>query len=485
MMLPENQLPSEALDPVRLTTAEKALKMNMDRAVHGTFAEIGAGQEVARWFFRVGGASATVAKTMSAYDMAVSDAVYGTADRYVSRGRLESMLDHEYDLLLERLDAKLGATTRFFAFADTVAARSYSRHDEGHGWVGIRFQTEPRGPSSDIILHVRMFDMENMHEQEALGILGVNLIYCANYLAQEPLAILRALLEDLSSRRLEVDMVRFSGAAYGDVDNRVMSMMLVRYGLSTAAMFTSTGEVVQAGEALYRRPILILRGSFRPITNTISDMLEHSVQQFTAELQSAADEKSDADAPAVVTEMTLNNLVEGDEVDVDDFLARAVLLESLGANVMVTNLAHFHSVAAYLSRYTDKKIAIVLGVPALLQLLDEKYYADLDGGILEAFGRLFKARVQLMVYPYRDQLTGEVRSVRNLDVSKKIRGLYEYLLFNNLIAPIEEFREDQLNIFPNDVRARILEGDPAWEKQVPESVARIIKAEGYFGYHAR
>lgn len=466
----------------RLTTAEKALRMNMDQAVHGTFAEIGAGQECARWFFRVGGASATVAKTMSAYDMAVSDAIYGTSDRYVSRGRLESMLDHEFKLLLERLNAKLGATTRFFAFADTVAARSYSRHEEGHGWVGIRFQSTPRGPSSDIILHVRMFDDENMHEQEALGVLGVNLIYCAMYLSNDPLTILRTLMEDLSNRRMEVDMVRFSGHAYEGVDNRIMSLMLVRYGLSTSAMFTASGDVVQAGEILYKRPILVLRGSFRPITNTITDMLAHSVEQFKTELAADAAAGTSMREPIVLTEMTLNNLIEGDKVDINDFLARAVLLESLGANVLITNLAHFHAVAAYLSRYTDQKIAIVLGIPALLQLLDDKYYTDLDGGILEAFGRLFKARVQLMVYPYRDPKTSELTEVDNLSVAAKNRDLYQYLLHNNLIVSVKKFREDQLNIFPTDVRERILRGDPSWESEVPPSVAEIIKKEGYFGY---
>ena len=459
-----------------LSTHEKALTMNLDHAVHGTFAEIGAGQEVSRWFFRVGGAAGTVAKTMSAYDMAVSDAIYGPSDRYVSRQRLESMLDHEYSLLLERMDEKRGGETTFFAFADTVAATSYTRHEEGHGWMGIRFQAMPRSAPSDIIIHVRMYDGDNEHEQEALGIAGVNLIYAANYLDGDPVEIIGTLLDDLSRKRIEIDMIKFSGPLFAHIDNRLMSLQMVQQGLTDAAMFTADGEAVQSGEILYKKPVLLLRGSFRPVTNTIMDMLNCAKEQFTPGLGS--------EKPVVLMEMTLNNLFGESGIDHRDFLARAMTLEALGATVLITNLAHYHSVAVYLSHFTENKIGVVLGVPALEQIFDEKYYTDLQGGILEAFGRLFKARVQLLVYPYRDQVTAELTTVENMPVPDHLSHLYRHLVENRLIVPMGKFTSNQLNIFPHDVQAKIAAGDPAWETMVPESVVALIKKHRYFGYHA-
>lgn len=461
-----------------LSTHEKALKINIDRAVHGTIAEIGAGQEVSGWFFRVGGASGTVAKTMSAYDMAVSDAIYGPSDRYVSRLRLEAMLDHEYPLLLERLDEKRGADTTFFAFANTVAATSYSRHEEGHGWIGIRFQAAPRGLPNDVVIHVRLFDGDNRQEQEALGIIGVNLIYGAFYLDGDAVEIIGTLLDGLSRKRIEVDMIKFSGPLFEHVDNRLMSLQLVQQGLTDAAMFTAGGEAVQPGEVLYKRPVLLLRGSFRPVTNTIMDMLANGGEQIRGGLEKGQE-------PLVIMEMTLNNLLGETGIDHRDFLARAMILESLGENVLITNLAHYHSVAVYLSHYTDNTIGIVLGVPALEQLLDEKYYADLPGGILEAFGRLFKARVQLLVYPYRDPVTAELTTVENLPVPGKIMHLYRHLVENRLIVPITKFNSARVNAFPHDVQRKIEEGDPSWEEFVPANVAKLIKKHRYFGYKPR
>lgn len=354
------------------TAHQKALKINLSRVLHGTIAEIGAGQEVARWFFSVGGAANTVAKTISAYDMGVSDAIYGPAERYVSRQRLEAMLEHEYPLLLERLNEKRGETTAFFAFADTVAARSYSRREEGHGWLGIRFQPSPHSESSDIIIHVRLFDKENMRQQEALGVIGVNLIYAAYYLRDDPEVMTRSLLDELSRDRVEVDMIQLSGPCFEGVDGRLMSLRLVQLGLTDAAMFTASGEAVQPGEVLYNKPVLVLRGSFRPLTNTIMDMLIRGEKQFTAEPGSASS--------VVLLEMTLNNLFGETGIDPEDFLARADILESLGHTVLITNLSHYHSVAVYLSRYTNNRIGLVLGVPALSQIFDEKYYLDLEEG---------------------------------------------------------------------------------------------------------
>ena len=314
-----------------LDTHQKALQVNLDPGKYGVFAEIGAGQEVARWFFRVGGASGTVAKAISAYDMTFSDAIYGPSERYVSRQRLETMLAHEYSLLEERLAAKRGEGTRFFAFADTVAARSYSRVDDTHGWLGMRFQGVPREEPSQIIVHVRLLDRESVAQQEALGILGVNLVHGAlNYPGDEG-NLMVSLLDGLSTDRVEIDLIRFSGPAFPGVDNRLMALQLVQRGLTNAALIASNGEVVQPADVLYKKPILVLRGNFRPVTRTMVDMLDCALGQFVQEPSVEGDEV------VVLMEMTLNNLLHGGAIDHGDFLARADILGALGKAVLISN----------------------------------------------------------------------------------------------------------------------------------------------------
>jgi len=367
-----------------LDTHQKALQVNLDANLYGTFAEIGAGQEVARWFFRVGGAAGTIAKAMSAYDMTFSDAIYGPCERYVSKQRINSMLDHEFRLLYERLDAKRGEKTRFFVFADTVAAKSFNGKNDPHGWLGIRFQSEPRTDPSQIIIHVRLLDKENVQEQEALGIMGVNLAHGANYLHDDPEALIISLLDSLTNERVEVDMIEFSGPDFEKVDNRLMSLKLVQNGLTQVAMFTASGEVVQPADALYKKTILIERGSFRPATNVSVDMLRCAQAQFIQE------PRVQGEQIVTIMEMTLKNLIDGDKIDHQDFIDRADILCALGKTVLISNFAEYHRLAAYLFRHTKKMIGIVMGVPTLRELFDEKYYADLEGGILESFGRLFK-----------------------------------------------------------------------------------------------
>jgi hypothetical protein len=458
----------------RLSTHGKALKINLDKLVHGTIAEIGAGQETARWFFRVGGAASTVAKTISAYDMAVSDAIYGPAERYVSRDRLVAMLDHEYSLLLERLDEKRGSTTTFFAFANTVAVRSHSRQEEGHGWIGIRFQSQPRSQPSEIIIHVRLLNPESTHEQEALGIIGINLICAAFYLRDAAEELMRSLLDELTRKEIEVDMIRFAGPCFEDLDPRLMSLQLVAQGLTDAAMFTADGEAVSPVEILHGKDVLIMRGKFRPVTNTIMDMLKNGMAQF-------ARDKPVGDEPAVLMEMSLHGLTGDSGIDTADFLARALLLEKLGKMVLITNLTHFYGVAIYLSHIKIKRIGIILGVPALAQVFEEKYYVDLEGGILEAFGRLFKFGVEMLVYPGLDA-KAEVVSVENLEVASQLRHLYRFLVDNGLIIPIRTYDRAQLGILPRNVLAMIQKGDERWRQFVPAEVARLITERGYFGY---
>ncbi len=416
----------------RLDTHQKALQVNLDNTKYGTFAEIGAGQEVARWFFRVGAAAGTIAKSISAYDMTVSDAIYGACGRYVSRARLETMLDHEYGLLTERLSSKRGDNTKFFVFADTVAAKSYSRKDDCHGWMGIRFQTTPGAPPSQIILHVSLIDRENISQQEAIGILGVNLVHAALY-HPDSLTVVKALLDDLSSERIEVDLIQFSGPAFKDVDNRLMSLELVHCGLTGAAMFTTLGEVVQPAEAFYKKPILLVRGSFRPVTNVNVDMLKCALAQFVQEPSNQGEDL------LVVTEMALNNLMEGDEIDKRDFLDRVDILSTLGRSVLITAYGEFYRLANYLQRHTSKMIGLVMGVPTLREIFQEKYYSHLAGGILESFGRLFKNELKLYIYPLLEQNSNALITAGNLRVAPRIQHLYDYLIENQYIQAIHDF----------------------------------------------
>ena len=424
-----------------MDTRQKAIQINMDSSKYGAFTEIGAGQEVARWFFSVGGASGTIAKTMSAYDMTVSDAIYGPCERYVSKQRLQCMLDREFDLLVERLDTKRGETTKFFAFANTVAANSFSRKEDAHGWLGLQFQMEPRGAVSQVIIHVRLLDPENIQQQEALGILGVNLIQAAIYHHTNSDEIIDSLLDSLSTARAEVDMIEFSGVAFKSVDNRVMALQLVQKGLSKATMFLANGEVVQPADVLYKKSILVERGSFRPVTNVTVDMLECATSMFVQE------PKVQGEEVLVIMEMTLKNLLDNGQIDYQDFLARVDILASLGKIVLISNFAEYHRLAAYFFRYTKKMIGIVMGVPTLKEVFDEKYYLDLDGGILESFGRLFKNDLKLYVYPLMDKKTGALITSDNLLVTPKLRHLFCYLVENRLIESIRGFNESYLSIF--------------------------------------
>lgn len=462
-----------------LDTHQKALQVNLDANLYGTFAEIGAGQEVARWFFRVGGAAGTIAKAMSAYDMTFSDAIYGTCERYVSKQRVNSMLDHEFRLLYQRLDGKRGDKTRFFVFADTVAAKSYTRKDEAHGWLGIRFQSSPRSAPSQIIIHVRLLDKENLQEQEALGIMGVNLAYGANYLHQDPEVLITSLLDSLTNERVEVDMIEFSGPDFEKVDNRLMSLKLVQSGLTNAAMFTSSGEVVQPADALYKKAVLIERGSFRPATNVTLDMLRCAQAQFIQEPRVQGEEI------VTIMEMTLNNLIDGDRIDHQDFIDRADILGALGKTVLISNYAEYHRLASYLFRHTKKMIGIVMGVPTLRELFDEKYYADLEGGILESFGRLFKNDLKIYAYPLLELASGSLISAGNLRVAPNLRHLYAYLVENRLIETVRDYNEGCLSIFSRDVLKRIRSGDPAWEAMVPSVVAQMIKKRKLLGFTER
>ena len=483
-----------------LTTNRKALTINLDEPKYGTFAEIGAGQEVARVFFQAGGASGTVAKTISAYDMAFSDAIYGKAPRYVSRERLGLMLDHEYQLLLERLAATRGDRTTFFVFADTVAARNFLGTNEAHGWMGIRFQLEPGGPPSEIVLHVRMWDKENVLQQEALGIVGTNLIYGAFYYRDDPKKFTESLLDNLSSDRIEVDMLRFSGPAFKNVDNRLMSLHLVQFGLTNAVMFGENGEVLQPSEVLHHKAILVERGSFRPVTHVNVDMLNCATAQFVQE------PLVKGKSVVVLMEITMNNLLAAGELDPQDFLSRVDLLGDIGFTVLISNYSEYFRLTSYFRRYTKEMIGVAMGINNLLEIFNEKYYENLEGGILESFGRLFRNSVRLYIYPMRQEAydhylsTGQTNvppgaaaqarsfaagvliNAKNVQVVDHLRNLYNHLLENHYIDCIVGFDPTILHIFSRDVLRRIKENDPTWEQMVPDSVAVAIKKRVLFGY---
>jgi hypothetical protein len=455
-------------------TLQKALQINLDLRWYGTIAEIGAGQEVARWFFRAGGAAGTVAKSMSAYDMAVSDAVYGKADRYVSKGRLQAMLDHEYELNLERLGDQRGDDTSFFAFADTVVARSYRGGNECHGWMGVKFQAHPHDEASQIVLHVRMLDDEAAQQQEALGVVGVNLLHAAFFQHHEPERMVESLLDQLTTGRIEIDLIEMKGIEFRGVDNRLLALKLVQLGLSGAAMFAPDRQVLQPSEVLRKKAILVERGSFRPPTVVNIDMLDAARAAFEKDPAVA-----DRDV-LMLTELTMANLRAGGDVDRKDFLARADLLSACGLTVLISDFLAYHRLAAYLAWRTDGRIGMVMGVPSLLMLFDESTHADLPGGILESFGRLLKNDLRLFVYPMlRD---GAVVTVDTVTVGPDLQPLYDYLNRRGSFVGLDNYKADYLPILSRDVLRRIPTEDTTWEAQVPVEVCELIKKRGFFGF---
>jgi len=456
---------------------DKALAVNLDPRYYGTFAEIGAGQEVVRWFFRTGGAAGTIAKSISAYDMKVSDAIYGPCSRYVCRERLQAMLDYEQRLNVERLGTLRGDDTTFFAFADTVSARSFRGNNECHGWMGIKFQIGPYSDDNQIVIHVRMLDVENGLQQEALGIVGVNLIYGARFLHGEPERLLESLLDGLSTNRIEIDLIEFQGSEFRHVDNRVMSLRLVQIGLTGAAMFSADGHVLQPSEVLYKKPVLVERGRFRPVTYVNLDLAAAALRSFEAESDDVAPGET-----VSIMEITMRNLMTDGELDLNDFISRADVLATTGHTVMISDFYEYYRLANYLFRYTNRRVGLAMGGMSLLDIFDESYYANLDGGILESFGRLFKNNLKLFVYPYLDPATRRLVTIDTLEVAEKLRQLYGYLVDRRYIVQLDDINHDYLEIYSPDVLKKIGAHSNEWESMVPPKVAETIKTRGLFGY---
>jgi hypothetical protein len=459
-------------------TLRKALEINLDNCKYGTIVEIGAGQEVARNFFRAGGAAGTVAKTMSAYDMQVSDDIYGAEEtrRYVSRSRLLKMLEKEYTAITELLTSTRAKNTTFFSYAATVTAKSYLQKNECHGWIGIRLQLYPNAAPSDIIMHVRMLDNDGGAQQEALGVIGVNLIHAAYHYFTQPKKIIESLIDDLEPERIEVDMISFSGPYFEETENRLMNLHLVHSSLTHAIMFNPLGEVQVPAELLYKKNILVIRGSFTPLTKIHLDMTRCGQQHFNDM------EYIDADKTIVLAELTMASLTVGDEINDADFLARVDMLNTQGYTVMVSNYLRYFRLRAYFRRYTKQQIGMILGISNLDLIFDEEYYEGLEGGILEAFAKLFPDNTHLYIYPYKNPQREELVTVNNFRPPENLQHLYNHLLENGYLVGLENFDDSVLNISPVKVLADIQKGHGNWEKSVPESVAEMITKKQLFGY---
>lgn len=456
---------------------DKALRINLNENIYGTFAEIGAGQETVRHFFRAGGSSGTIAKAMSAYDKDFSDAIYGIEDdgRYVTESRLKKMLTHEVRLMEERLDRRKHPNKMFFSYANTVATIDFAKQYKGHGWIGIKYQIEPDEDYNEIILHIRFKETDAKLQQETLGILGVNLIYGAYYKHNDPKKMLRYLYDHLDKDQLEVDMVNFSGPRFADVDNRLMSLQLVKNGMTDAVMFNPEGYNILPAAVLYKKNILTLRGSFRPVTKVNMDMYEKSIEMFKHE------SKVDPDNMMVIFEITLSNLRSEGEIDERDFLDRAELLCALGQTVMISNFQEYYKVVEYFSNYTKARMGLAMGVNNLVDIFDEKYYRHLSGGILESFGKLFYRDLKVFLYPMKEE-DGTVTDSNNLKVHPRMKELYKFFKFNGKVIDIEDFVPENLDIFSRQVLQMISRGEEGWEAMLPAGIPEIIKKNALFGY---
>ena len=480
----ETRVPNEMLRQndhhrVPLSPNQKARRINNDLDAYGTFAEIGAGQETVRHFFRAGGASQTIAKAMSAYDKDFSNAIYGKEpnNRFVCESRLKNMLSHEYGLIVDRLSRQDHPTKKFFTFANTMAASTYEKPHSGHGWIGVRFQTAPDRPTNDVIIHVRLHDPDISLQQESVGIMGVNLLHGCLMSHQDPMEILTALYDNVSHHVVEIDMIQMNGPDFSQVDNRLLSLLLVKRGYTDAVIFGPDGQNLQASEALYKKNILAIRGSFRPVTKVNIDMIMNGYNLFIKE------QRVDRNNLQVLFEITLNNLqADTGDVDEKDFIDRADILCSLGQTVLISNYQQYYKLVEYFSRYTKARMGLIMGVTNLVEVFDEKYYRELNGGILEAFGILLNRDLKIYIYPSQINKSEPVMTSGNMPVHPRLRPLYDYLIQNKRMVDIGTYDPDVLPIFSKEVLRMIRAGEPGWERLVPPYVDNMIKDNRLFGY---
>lgn len=468
-------------DRVVLSAAQKARKINQDNDLYGTFAEIGAGQETVRQFFRAGGASNTIAKAMSAYDKDFSNAIYGPepGNRFVCESRLMNMLRHEYGLITERLSRADHPTKKFFTFANTLATSTFERPHSGHGWIGVRFQTAPERPTNDVIIHVRLHDPDISLQQENLGVLGVNLLFGCLFHHHDPHEVMSGLYDNVSRHVVEIDMIQMNGPDFQQVDNRLLSLQLVKRNFTDAVIFGPDGQNLQASNVLYKKNILAIRGSFRPVTKVNIDMIMNGYNMFIRE------QRVERSQLQVLFEITLSNLrADTGDVDEKDFIDRADILCSLGQTVLISNYQEYYKLVEYFSRYTRGRMGLIMGVNNLIDVFDERYYRHLNGGMLEAFGILFTRDLKIYVYPSKPTADDELMTTVNMPVHPRLRPLYDYLLNNKRLVDIESFDPNVLHIFSPEVLRMIRSGEAGWEEMVPPYVDTMIKENRLFGYRA-
>jgi len=423
----------------KVGTHQKALSINLDGSIFGSFAEIGAGQEVARWFLTVGGASGTVAKTISAYDKEVSDDLYGRGTRYVSQQRLEAMMESEWKQLLAELQASRGASTRFFAFVDTVSARNFAGTNECHGWMGLRFQQTPGGPASDVVLHINLQDPTNLQQQEAAGILGVNLIYAAVHHLGSPEEFLAGLFEDLSLERMEIDLADLKGPAFESWDKRKLHASLVTNGYAEAVAFSAEGAMVPPTELLYKKALVLAPGLFE----IASDMHGQLIQTTLAQLPGEELEQSKGSLGLFC--LPGQPMIPGGRTPTAEHQVQHVNdLQKLGFGTLIFRAKELYAMGAYVSRYTKSQVYFSVGLSVMIYAMQDRY-KNLDGALLEGTARLFTQNVRLSVYPMTEtalkarlaelgagQWTYEVTDglvyVDNLHPAEPINFLFRYLL---------------------------------------------------------
>ncbi|MCH2196004.1 TonB-dependent receptor [Kordia sp.] len=456
----------------------KALRINLNSQIYGTFAEIGAGQETVRHFFRSGGASGTIAKAMSAYDKDFSDAIYGVENdrRYVTEARLKKMLSHEMSLIEARITREKHPDKMFFSFANTVATIDFAKKYKGHGWMGIKYQIDPSQEYNEIVLHVRFHEIDAKLQQETLGIMGVNLIFGAFYKYDNPKQLLKSLYDHIDKDKIEIDTINFSGPQFDEVDNRLMSLQLLKNGMTEAVIFGPDGNNILPARLLYKKNVLALRGSYRPVTKVNMDMFKKSYEIFIRE------NKVEEEKTVVLFEITLSNLRAEGEIDEQDFMDRAQLLGSLGQTVMISNFKEYYRLVDYFSNYTKERMALTMGVNNLVDIFDEKYYRHVSGGILEAFGKLFYKDLKVYLYPMKRKETGELVNSNNLKVHPRMKELYKFFKYNGKVVDIFDFENDILHIFSRKVLKMIADNEEGWEEMLPDGVAEIIKEKNLFGY---
>jgi hypothetical protein len=463
------------------STRDKALRLNLDEKKYGTIAEIGAGQEVARNFFVAGAAAGTVAKTISAYDMKFSNAIYGVQQdgRYVSKARVQAMMEQEFDLVLERVGDVRSKSSRFFTYAATVAAKSFNRNNECHAWCGVRLQMYPGAEPSDIIVHVRMFDDNAEAQQQALGVVGINLIYAAYYYFENPKQIIDSLTDNLKADRIEIDSIEFKGPYFEDVDNRAKNVHLIRSWKTRAVIFTPDGNVAIPAELFYKKNVLTTRGSFKPVTKLNVDMIEQGKKSFLKMPQ------VDKQNTVLIAEISINDIHGHDaNMSEEDLIERVKLLNLLGYNVMVSDYTRYFSLRAYFRQFTQLQIGIVVGMINIKQIFNEEFYQSLEGGILEGFGKLFPDHTRLFVYPEIDQ-KGEVNDLTKVKVPDNLKHLYLHLLENGFIKGIESSDQKLFEIYSRDILKQMAAGKGDWQASLPDGVAEEIISNNLFGYRGR